>query len=438
MTPDKFTQGLLQNGIIEAKEGNKGAARRYLERVTMTANDPGLLAEAWFWISQVADDPQEKRQALENALSNDMQHARARRELAILDGKLQPEEIVNPDFLPVQSEEPSQASADRFTCPKCGGRMTYAPDGRSLVCEYCARQENLVASKDQAEEKDFFVAMATARGHRMPVASQVFHCQGCGAEFILPPEQISATCAYCASPHVVSLDEARELLPPDGIIPHGFNQRRAAYHLVQWVEKKGLTPQGQVQAPRGLYLPVWTFDVGGEVDYSGEIVEYERNILGQTERKVRRVKDSYAVLVDDLTIPASRKQARLVGSLLPTFNLREIRPYDPRFLADWPAEIYDVVMGDAALEARSQSFTHYKKLLSSQLDHVENLRMSSANLAIESFKLVLLPVWMTEIPIEDRKFLVLINGQNGQVRGETPKKQSPGLLAWLGDLFDND
>ncbi len=435
---DRFAQGLLQNGIIEAKDGNKGAARRYLERVTMSTNDPDLLAEAWFWISQISDDPQEKRQALEAALSNDMQHARSRRELAILNGKLQPEEIVNPDFLPAQSEEPSQASADRFVCPKCGGRMSYAPDGRALICEYCTRQENLVVRKDQADEKDFFVAMATARGHRMPVAAQVFHCQGCGAEFILPPEQISATCAYCASPHVVSLEETRELLPPDGIIPHGFNQRRAAYHLVKWVEKHGITPQGQVQAPRGLYLPVWTFDVGGEVDYRGEIVEYEHNVLGQTERKVRRVKDSYAVLVDDLTIPASRKLARRVAALLPTYNLREIRPYDPRFLADWPAEIYDVAMGDAALEARSQAFTHYKKLLSSQLDHVTNLRMSSANLAIESFKLVLLPVWMTEIPLEGRQYLVLINGQNGQVRGETPKKQSPGLLAWLGDLFDNE
>jgi len=281
--------------------------------------------------------------------------------------------------------------------------------------------------------------MATVRGHRKPVAEQVFHCDGCGAEFLLPPEQISATCAYCDSAHVVKLETTRELLPPDGIIPHGFNPRRATYHLVQWVEKQGIIPQNQVDAPRGLYMPIWTFDVGGEIDYSGEIVEYEKSALHNKRQPiVRRVKDRYPVLVDDLPIPASRKLARHIAALLPTFNLRQTRPYDPRYLADWLAEIYDVPMGDAALDARSQAFNRYKADLPSKIGQIRNLRMSSANLAIESFKLVLIPVWVTEISYDGHGHLVLINGQNGTVQGETPRKESPGLLNWLSDLFDND
>jgi hypothetical protein len=101
--------------------------------------------------------------------------------------------------------------------------------------------------------------------------------------------------------------------------------------------------------------------------------------------------------------------------LLPTFNLSAVQPYDPRFLADWPAEIYDFSMSDASLEARSQAFAHFKENVPAELLRFNSLRMSSANMAVESFKLVLLPVWMTEIPTAGETRFILINGQNGHI-----------------------
>jgi hypothetical protein len=152
--------------------------------------------------AKCSSDPAEKRKALENCLSHDLHHTRARRALAILDGRIKADEIVNPDRLPAAPEGLRSADADRFMCPKCGGRMAFAPDGSSLVCDYCTRQHALgLGAKDEAE-KDFIVAMATMKGHGKPLQEQAFHCNGCGAEFILPPKQISANCAYCDSPHV--------------------------------------------------------------------------------------------------------------------------------------------------------------------------------------------------------------------------------------------
>ena len=57
-------------------------------------------AQANYYLSQVEDDPRQKRQFLEETLAIDMGHAAARRALAILDGKLNPDEIVNPDAIP--------------------------------------------------------------------------------------------------------------------------------------------------------------------------------------------------------------------------------------------------------------------------------------------------------------------------------------------------
>ena len=303
-----YGKELLRNGIIDAKAGHRESARRYLDRAVYMSNDHDVLAEAWYWMSQVVDDAVEKRKALENCLAHDLQHARARRALAVLDGKLKADEIINPDQLPLAPASLHAANADRFMCPKCGGRMSFAPDGEALVCEYCSRNQKFsVAQPGTANEKDFIIAMATARGHGKPLNQQVFHCEGCGCEFILPPNQISYTCVYCGSPHVVNWESEEELLAPDGIIPHAFDQQRAIKLLVEWVESNQIKPEKKVALPRGVYLPLWSFDLGGVLDYVGEKVDDSEIQFNSRHKKMVRVKDSYPVQVNDLPIPASRK-----------------------------------------------------------------------------------------------------------------------------------
>ncbi|MDP2778069.1 MAG: hypothetical protein Q8O48_10540 [Anaerolineales bacterium] len=41
------------------------------------AGSHDVLAEAWFWMSAITDEPVEKRKALENCLSHDLRHARS-------------------------------------------------------------------------------------------------------------------------------------------------------------------------------------------------------------------------------------------------------------------------------------------------------------------------------------------------------------------------
>ena len=432
-----YGKELLRSGIIEAKAGHRDAARRYLDRAAYMSNDQDVLAEAWFWMSRVVDDTAEKRKALENCLANDLGHARARRALAVLDGKLKADEIVDPDKLPLAPEGLRAAHADRFMCPKCGGRMSFAPDGGSLVCEYCSRNQKFAAQPGTANEKDFIIAMATARGHGKPLNQQVFHCEGCGCEFILPPNQISSTCVYCGSPHVVNWESQEELLAPDGIIPHAFDQQRAIQHLIKWLEDNGIQPEKKVDLPRGLYLPLWTFDLGGMLNYVGEKVEDSEIQFGHKYQRMIRVKDSYPVQVNDLPIPAARKLSAVFLKLILTFELRAVKPYEPGYLANWPAEVYDIPMAEASLDARARGLTHYKNDLPNLIAPVKLISMSSANMTIESFRLILLPVWMIELPFNGREHLILINGWNGEVRSDlSEKKESGGLMDWLEDLLN--
>jgi hypothetical protein len=67
---------------------------------------------------------------------------------------------------------------------------------------------------------------------------------------------------------------------------------------------------------------------------------------------------------------------------------------------------------------------------------VKLISASSANMTVDSFRLNLLPVWMTEIWLENRSHLVLISGQNGVVQSDIiMKSDKPGVVAWLGDLL---
>ena len=431
-----YDKQLLKSGIIDAKAGNRESARRYLDRAVYISNDHDVLAEAWFWMSEVVDEKAEKRKALENCLAHDLQHARARRSLAILDGKLKADEMIDPDRLPPAPEGLHLANAERFMCPKCGGRMSFAPDGQSLVCEYCSRNQKFSVQPGAADEKDFLIAMATARGHGKPLDQQVFHCQGCGCEFILPPNQISFTCVYCGSPQVVNWETEEQLLAPDGIIPHAFDQKRAIQLLMEWVESNRIQPEKSVDVPRGVYLPLWTFDLGGGIDYVGETMD-DSEIQSRSSKTIQ-VSDCYPLQVNDLPIPASRKLSSVFLKLIPSFELRGIKPYDPRYLVNWPAEVYDIPMAEASLDARVQAFSRYKRDLPNLLTPIQVISTSSAKMTVESFRLNLLPVWVTELPFEGREHLVLINGQNGTVASDLPerKKESSGLMEWLKDLIE--
>jgi DNA-directed RNA polymerase subunit RPC12/RpoP len=456
---EDYSRDLLRSGIIELKAGNPESAHRYIDRALYMSTDHDVLAEGWYWMSQLTDDPVEKRQSLENCLSHDLRHARARRALAVLDGKLKPEDIVDPDATAAdgsrlrrqgesgpQSDSSPDADAQRFMCAKCGGRMHFAPDGQSLVCDYCTRHLALRAKdgdRSGPHEVDFLLTMATARGHGKPLTEQVFHCQGCGAQFILPAGVLSITCPYCGSPHAISFEKSPDLLAPDGIIPHAFDQARAAALLSHWLQEKLVGTAAAnlpVHAvPRGLYLPLWTFEVGGAIDYTGEVIDEQDAGFGRHAPRMVRISDRYPVMLSRLPIPASRKLSAPFIRLVPTYDLKAVQLYDPRYLADWPAELYDIPMAEASLDARSQGYAVLKRDMALRLSPVHLISASSANLTIESFRLNLVPVWMTEVVADAVSHLILVNGQTGDVYGDLGQRPSHSgkILDWLSDLIND-
>jgi len=442
---DHGTYDLLSRGRAAAKAGEAREARFFLEWVLRVAPDSSPdRSEALFWLSEVSSDPEEKRRLLENILALEPGSSRARLKLALLDQRIQPGQVVDPDR--IQTEDPASPitipdrDAQRFTCPQCGGRLAYTPDGQSLVCEYCeSRQDWRKTDPDdltsEPAAEDFLLSMTTGRAHLRPVASQVATCQGCGAQILILPQQISTACPYCASAYVLRHAEERQLTPPGALIPVHVNMAAASGLLEEWLARKRLAPDRRPEPMQGVYLPAWSFQMGGCLRWRGTRRQDNReNDSGwETGRGVLE-HGTYPVVTGPALVPATSRHEGLFARLLPGYRLDELTAYDPRYLVDWPAETYQITAAHASLVARQQTLAWGRGNVQAlyQADY-ENLQVDSVGLTVETVQLLMLPVWLVRVEVEGQEYAAMVNGQTGEIQADTPRS---GVGGWLRHLLE--
>jgi DNA-directed RNA polymerase subunit RPC12/RpoP len=273
-------------------------------------------------------------------------------------------------------------------------------------------------------EQDFTLALATAKGHSTPIATQALKCQGCGASFVLLPQTISTACPYCASPYVVERTESRTLIPPEGIIPFAVTQDQAQHAVLDWYRSQGFTVRAVNALPAGVYLPVWTFDVGGEITWNCLV---EQNDVWAARN------GSKLVYENDLPVVASHTLSVTLTEELNAFPRDRLVPYDARYLADWPAETYQIAVSDASLVARSRILAKMRPQIEAGItESFRGLQLSATRMVIETFKLVLVSMWIARFRYEKIWYNVVVNGQTAAVRGEKPRQ---GVTGWLSGLL---
>lgn len=395
-------------------------------------------AEAWFLLSQLFDEDADKRRCLEHALALQPKLTPARRALAMLEGRLSPQEIVDPNTIRSQQEAAAKAAAEtavaeQFACPRCAGAMRFSAERSAFVCEFCGLTQGMAATgKRQPEarfgqgafEQDFVAALATAKGHLQPVNLRAFQCQGCATEFMLAPETVSVTCPYCQSVYVTAVAETAEIMPPHAMLPFTITQDAAEAGLRRWLKRQRLRPT-RIAPLHGVYRPLWTFDISGEVAWRGQ----EKR--GNEWVAVTGVK---LIFHNDALVPGSQRASDNVQRAFHNFKLAALQPYDPRYLANWPAERYTLPLADASLQGRKlvlQELRRHPHKLTSITRDVRNVQIRRPNLFVESFKLLLLPLWIGHYRTPEAEYEVVVNGQTGEIAGERPSGIFSKVSSWL-------
>jgi hypothetical protein len=435
---DSRATSWLNMGAAAVRAGDKADARYYLDRALNS--DPDLEDETkiWYWLSRITDDPAEKRRLLQDVVISEPGNAEARRELAILEGRLNPDAIRDPRD-PAKPVTAPNNGARRYVCPKCGGRLAYDAARAALACDYCGHQTTSFlapAGDDTVDEQDFLAALPTAKGHtwELPLARQLT-CQGCGASFTLPPAQATASCPFCQSAHVAEAARGADLIAPEAVIPFGMDIDGVTAILQRWLAERGRGPadlalRAVLRTPKPVYLPFWTFNVLGQVTWRGELAS-------EFGDEPKPVSGAQPVWLDSFLVPATHTLPRKVLGNLADFDLAALAPYSPDLLADWPVEVYQIPLGDASLVAHEHAYDEAmeavkKGFMPGQM--IRGLACDSSGLVVDSFKLVLLPVWVASYRYAGKEYPVVVNGQTGTVHGQRPQSDLKKLLGGILSL----
>jgi hypothetical protein len=111
---------------------------------------------------------------------------------------------------------------------------------------------------------------------------------------------------------------------------------------------------------------------------------------------------------------------------VPPFDLSALVPYDPRLLANWPAQLYnldvEVVVEDAyeAMIALARQQDDPLKgtmmmIIRPILSCFSATTTRSLQVSSTTYQLVLLPVWVALLQYKEGHSLALVNGQTGKV-----------------------
>ena len=64
-------------------------------------------------------------------------------------------------------------------------------------------------------------------------------------------------------------------------------------------------------------------------------------------------------------------------------------------------------------------------------EYVKDFSLQAKGIMVESYKLILVPLWLLHFKVDDTVYEVIINGQTGAVRGDKPQNVVGKLVSWL-------
>jgi len=108
----------------------------------------------------------------------------------------------------------------------------------------------------------------------------------------------------------------------------------------------------------------------------------------------------------------------------------DLVPYSTAFLSGFVVEHYQVVLFDAAERSRNAMTSELQRLAAAQIpgDTYRNLQIEPT-FSNQTFKHVLVPIWLLTYNYGARAFHVVVNGYTGHIAGRYP--YSPWKIAFL-------
>ncbi len=338
-------------------------------------------------------------------------------------------------FAPAPGEEQLSGEIAGFKCPQCGAVTEYSVLESGLKCDHCgyASPTGEDAVGEKAEELEFTSENLINHQYGWGADRRAFECDTCGASTAVEPQALVHTCAFCGSHQVLLKDGQDKILRPRYLIPFEIENIMCEQITSKWLGSSWMTPRAMRRSAEnpefsGVFLPYWTFDSVATADWQAEVghTEHER-YFQDGEWKVRTIikwkweRGKVRERFDDLIINGTNRISEHLLRKINAFDLHQLRAYEPGFLAGYQALAFDRALEEAWEQARSEMRERTRQACRSQASTTQ-IRSFSLNLDFseESWRYIILPVYLTSYRYQGQSYQVLINGQTGVITGQRP------------------
>ncbi|MBC7623337.1 MAG: hypothetical protein H7232_08130 [Aeromicrobium sp.] len=364
-----------------------------------------------------------------------------------------------------------------FPCRSCGAKLSFSPGTTSLKCDFCGAVNAFDEKTDDIEELPLNVWLTKLEALHETHEQEHLKCKNCGGEQTLPANLFATACVFCGTP-ITSQSYAQRSIKPKSLVPFKITKLQAQDKWRAWLKGLWLAPSALKKFAqsdggiKGLYVPYWTFDANTFSQYTGQRGDdrTERytttNSGGQTVTQSRTVTDwSYAsgevsFFHNDVLVAGSKTafgandqagsndaalaRGGFVGTAimgafstkLRTWNTGELVPYQDEYITGFQAEAYSVDLktgfakGKEFIDAKVQSLV--RQDIGGDHQRISTLNSQYSHL---TFKHILLPMWVSAYLFSGKTYRFVVNGQTGEVEGESPKSGWKIFFLVMGILF---
>lgn len=333
------------------------------------------------------------------------------------------------------------ANKNTYRCEACGAIMEFDAVSQTLKCPHCGNSIEIEHREEQIVEHPLTID-ATRQIRVEEKETKTLECSGCGAIIEVTQFDAAAECPYCGSKYVLS-ENQEDTLIPDGIVPFRIDSERLKEIFQKWIKGRWFAPNAlkhlyERDKFTKVYVPYWTFDAKVKCSYTGRggrnRIEHYRDSEGNEQ--TRTVTDWFYVsgkidhFFDDVQIPASKRFRSGLFNGIEPFSFNELKSYSREYLSGYMAENYSIGLEEGHKEAQQEMKHQLVEMAENQIleryDMADSIRITPS-FSKETYKYVLVPVYSTSYHFKSRQYTVIINGQNGRVKGEYPK--SPVKIA---------
>lgn len=347
-----------------------------------------------------------------------------------------------------------------YKCSGCGASLEYDASQGLLVCRTCGQYYRLEYTNTSAPDsniidgKSIFDEYDNNDEQDALMDIRVYHCSSCGAEVMTTDVDVSSFCSYCGQ-STIMFDRISKEKKPSKIIPFKLSKEEALMRAkAKFVSGKySFTDIAEVtiDTVKGIYMPYWVYSCNASVDAT---IKVDNKKDGQ--RTFSQSKD-----FDELVaLDASRRFNDKISIELNPYILDKAEQFDMSYLAGFYADKSDVDNTNREEDAKKYVLEELKQRILDatpgvQPRHVREMysggiydyrryveyNAKSSDFSCSKSIYMFFPVYFITFMVEDKKVIIIVNGQTGKVVGFVPfnmkklKKAQIKSMLILGPIF---